>query len=234
MIKMGMSSSDAEADRVALSAFEVSAAQYQMLEVLGSGAMGEVRRAFDPQLGRHVALKVLQDTGADLAKRLVKEARAQAKVEHPNICKVYGVGEIEGRLFIALQLVNGKTLGETARSMTLEEKVRAMRDVADALHAAHRIGLIHRDVKPTNVLVERTDSGAYVPYVTDFGLARELSAPGLTATGVVVGTPLYMAPEQAEGLAHALDRRTDVYGLGATLYEALVGRPPFQGKSAVS
>jgi serine/threonine-protein kinase len=209
------------------------AERYQMLEVLGKGAMGEVRKAYDPHLGRHVALKILRDASPELAQRLAHEARAQARVEHPNVCKVYGVGELDGQPFIALQLVDGKTLRDTGPSMTRDALVRVVRDVAEALHAAHRQGLIHRDVKPANVLVEKTEAGTYHPYVTDFGLAREIAAPGATALGVAVGTPLYMAPEQARGSTAKLDRRTDVYGLGATLYELLAGRPPFPGDHSI-
>jgi hypothetical protein len=206
--------------------------RYQLLELLGRGGMGEVHKAFDPRLGRFIALKVMRQASPELAARLVHEARAQARVDHEHVCKVYGVGELGGLPFIALQFIDGPTLRQLAPKLTCEQKIAIMRDVADALHAAHRQGLVHRDVKPGNVLVEKSEEG-YKPYVTDFGIAREVDGPGVTKTGVAQGTPLYMAPEQARGEAQKIDRRTDVYGLGATLYDILSGRPPFQGDTSL-
>ncbi|HEX9104684.1 MAG TPA: protein kinase, partial [Polyangia bacterium] len=211
----------------------VESERYQMLELLGRGGMGEVHKAWDPRLGRHLALKVMRDANPEQAARLVSEARAQARVDHPNVCKVYGVGELANGLpFIALQFIEGKMLSAVAKQMTREERIAVIRDVADALHAAHRQGLVHRDVKPSNILVEKRETGWH-PYVTDFGIAREIDAPGMTKTGVVTGTPLYMAPEQARGQTSQIDRRTDVYGLGATLYELLCGRRPFESDSTL-
>jgi serine/threonine-protein kinase len=210
----------------------VETERYQMVALLGRGGMGEVHKAYDPRLGRHVALKLMRHASPEQARRLISEARSQARVEHANVCKVYGVGELEGQPFIALQFIDGPTLKDAAAQMTREQRVRVMRDVADALHAAHRQGLVHRDVKPANILVERTDGG-WKPYVTDFGIAREIDAPGLTKTGVAQGTPLYMAPEQARGESHRIDRRTDVYGMGVMLYELLSGRRPFEGDTSL-
>jgi eukaryotic-like serine/threonine-protein kinase len=213
--------------------FTVESDRFQLLELLGRGGMGEVHKAYDPRLGRFVALKVMREATPEQAARLVSEARSQARVEHANVCKVYGVGELNNKLpFIALQFIEGETLTAAAKQMTREERIAVIRDVADALHAAHRQGLVHRDVKPSNILVERKEDGWH-PYVTDFGIAREIDAPGLTKTGVVTGTPLYMAPEQARGQTSRIDRRTDVYGLGATLYELLCGRRPFESDSTL-
>lgn len=207
--------------------------RYEYVALIGSGGMAEVYKAYDPQLKRHVALKFLRVQHPALTARLLREAQMQARVEHPNVCRVYEVGEMAGRPYIAMQLVEGETLGQAAGAMRLEQAVMVAKTVAEALHAAHREGLIHRDLKPGNVLVQPTEDGMFVPYVTDFGLAREMEAPSLSSTGTITGTPHYMAPEQVRGDASALDRRTDVYGLGATLYELLAHRPPFEGGSAV-
>ena len=206
---------------------------YRDVSLLGEGGMAEVFKAYEPRLKRLVALKFLRVQHPELALRLLREAQMQARVEHPNICRVYDVGEIEGRPFIAMQYVEGPTLDKVASKMSLEQRVLALRDVAEALHAAHREGLIHRDLKPANILVEEMPDGRFRPYVTDFGLAKETAAPNLSQTGTITGTPQYMAPEQIRGDAAVLDRRTDVYGLGATLYEALALRPPFEGGTAM-
>ncbi|EYF00055.1 Hypothetical protein CAP_1406 [Chondromyces apiculatus DSM 436] len=126
-----------------------------------------------------------------------------------------------------MQLIRGAPFDRAKADMTLEEKVRAARQIASALHEAHRLGLIHRDVKPSNIMLERADDGAWKPYLMDFGLARDVGDTGRTMTGAILGTPAFMAPEQAAGMVRTLDRRTDVYGLGATLYDVLTGRPPF-------
>jgi len=206
--------------------------KYDTAVFLGEGGMGSVFRAFDPVLGRPVALKFLHRENPALVERLMREARLQAGVDHPNVCRVYEVGESDGRPYIAMQYVEGQTLDARSPSLTLEEKVRLMASVAEGVHAANRTGLVHRDLKPGNIMVESRD-GVLHPYVLDFGLAREASAEGLTDTGLALGSPPYMAPEQARGDVHALDRRTDVYGLGAVLYELVTGRPPFEGKSTV-
>lgn len=207
--------------------------RFRDLQLLGSGGMGTVYKAQDPTLGRQVALKLIQGEDPRLATRLLTEARAQARIDHDHVCRVYEAGFEEGRPFIAMQLIEGRTLHEVAGELRLEEKLRLMRDVADAVHAAHRVGVIHRDLKPSNVMVERGDDGVLRPWVMDFGLARETDTPGLTVTGVVLGTPFYMSPEQARGDTGALDRRSDVFSLGATLYELLSGKPPFGGGSSV-
>ncbi|MGK4007769.1 protein kinase [Sorangium sp. So ce1036] len=204
--------------------------RYECISLVGKGGMGTVYKARDPRLHRYVALKLIRGNDPELTQQFIWEARAQARVEHPNVCKVYEVGEAQGQPFIAMQYIDGQPLHRVARRMTLEQRVKVLADVAEGLHAAHRLGLIHRDIKPANILVERTAEGAFRPYLVDFGLARETAADGRTSTSGE-GTPAYMAPEQVSGGLRPLDRRTDVYCLGATLYEALTGQPPFSDPS---
>jgi len=208
--------------------------KYRVDKLIGSGGMGEVYLAYDETLQRYVALKLIKGEDKQTVSRFMIEARAQAKVEHEHVCKIYEVGEFQGRPFIAMQFIEGETLLDAACSMSLEQKIKLICEVAEALHAAHKEGLIHRDIKPANIMVERTDTGSWKPYIMDFGLAREAGSAGLTSMGAVMGTPAYMAPEQSRGEIDKLDRRTDVYSLGATLYEILAGQPPFLGESSVS
>lgn len=203
--------------------------QYDLLEVLGQGGMGVVLRAVDRRLGRQVALKLLSGGGPGAVERFQREARAQARVDHEGVCRVYEVGELQGRPYIAMQLIDGKPL-DAFRGESLEGRARLVRDVALAVQAAHALGIVHRDLKPSNVLVERRPDGALRPVVMDFGVARDGSLLADSSdTGMVVGTPQFMAPEQARG--ERVDRRADVYALGAILYDLLVGTPPHSGAS---
>ena len=206
---------------------------YQTGVLIGSGGMGEVYRAWDAELDRPVALKYLRVSDPAQVERLKREARAQARVDHPGVCRVYEVGDDDGRPYIAMQYVAGRQLDEAARDMSVEQKVLVVREVAEAVQAAHAAGLIHRDLKPANILVAEDDEGRPRPFVVDFGIAREQDVGGVTATGQVIGTPGYLSPEQARGEVGGLDRRTDVFSLGVILYELLVGRRPFVGDSPV-
>ncbi|HRI48834.1 MAG TPA: protein kinase [Pseudomonadota bacterium] len=209
--------------------------RYELLSLLGSGGMGSVYKARDPRLGRLVAIKFIRSDDVRLTRRFLQEARAQARIEHAGICKVYEVGEVEGKPYIAMQLVQGMSLEQAKPRLALLEKVQLVRDAALALHAAHALGVVHRDVKPANVMIERGEDGRLHPIVMDFGLARDSSAEEhLTQSGTVMGTPGYMAPEQAAGKLEQIDRRSDVYSLGAMLYDLLCGRPPFEGSSTVA
>ncbi len=204
--------------------------RYEFIDFIGRGGMGDVFKARDPRLGRHVALKFLRRDDPDQLKRFVREAQVQAKVEHENLCPVYDVGEVEGHSYIAMQYIAGGSIKEIADLLTTSEKASIMVDVADALHAAHQAGLIHRDIKPANILVERNSDGSWHPYVVDFGIAREVDTPhDLTVSGMVLGTPAFCSPEQVRGESSKLDRRTDVYGIGATLYWFLTGQSPYAG-----
>jgi len=200
---------------------------YRNLRFIGEGGMGRIFQAYDPSLRRVVALKILRGDSPELILRFLLEAQNQAAVEHPNICRVYEVGEWQGYSYIAMQFIVGEALDMLAPRLSLEQKVEVTRTVAEAIHAAHALGLVHRDIKPANIMVEREGNGRLRPYVLDFGLSRGPDASGLTVTGLVLGTTHYMAPEQARGEHRLVDRRTDVYSLGATLYRALSGRPPF-------
>ena len=204
--------------------------RYEPVEFLGAGGMGRVFKAWDRTLQRHVAIKLLTAGDPSTVARFKREARAQARVEHPNVCRVYEVGEVAGYHYIAMQLVDGSPLDLLAPELSLDEIVLLVQGAAEGVHAANRLGLVHRDIKPANIMVSTGEDGGRQAFVVDFGLARDLAGPSQTVTDVVVGTPAYMAPEQARG--QTVDRRTDVYGLGATLYALLGGRPPVAGGSA--
>jgi serine/threonine-protein kinase len=192
--------------------------------------MGVVHRARDSVLGRDVALKVLAaDLGADdeLHQRFRREAEAIGRLSHPNIVAVYDLGEANGQLYMAMELLEGddlRRLIEHRADIPLADRVRVLVDIASGLGFAHRRGVVHRDVKPANILVTRTDRK-----LLDFGLAPcELRAT-ITKRGVILGTPDYMSPEQAMG--KDLDHRTDIFSAGAVFYEFLTLQKPFQGKT---
>ncbi len=217
--------------------------RYHLLEILGRGAMGVVYAAFDPELERKVAVKLIYRGAADAAAetleaRLVSEAQAMAQLSHRNVVAVHDIGTFEGSFYIAMELVNGVTLREwlAAKARDWRSVVAVFREAGAGLAAAHEAGIIHRDFKPDNVLVELADDGAAKRVVvTDFGLAR--SAPRwrddardsgdlrLTRVGAIIGTPAYMAPEQlGDGTS---DARSDVFAFGVALYEALSGKHPY-------
>src|SRR5260221_1986215 len=172
--------------------------RYQVQELLGSGGMGKVYKAFDRKLKRAVALKFLRGADGALETRFLHEAQAQARVDHPHVCKVYEVGRIGEDPYIAMQFIDGKTLREVAAELTLPQKLKGLHDIAEAVHVANQLGLVHRDLKPANILIERAPDGALRSFVTDFGLARDLDKPGDTVQGALLGTPHYMAPDQAK------------------------------------
>jgi serine/threonine protein kinase/streptogramin lyase len=209
-------------------------AGYEIISVLGRGGMGVVYLAEQSQLGRKVALKLLPPQLAEderFRERFVRESRLAAALDHPNVVPIHEAGEVDGRLFISMRYVEGTDLRALLRQHGALVPARAgaiVAQVADALETAHERGLVHRDVKPANVLVSR-GSGSKGPehvYLSDFGLTkRSTSDSGLTATGQFVGTIDYAAPEQFEG--GQVGAATDVYSLGCVLYECLTGQPPF-------
>jgi len=207
--------------------------RYEIGECLGVGGMARVYRAFDRQLDRPVALKILQATDPAPAHRLLREARAQARVRHDHVLDVYETGELGGRPYIAVRLVTGGTLANwiDERSVSLEQKVALLAQAAEGLHAAHREGLLHGDVKPSNVLVEESADGELKAWIGDFGIATEIET-GRADPGGLAGTPQFMAPELLRGDPASADRRSDVYSLGVTLFQVLTGTlPPGNGSS---
>jgi len=210
---------------------EFPSERFQILELLGQGGMGKVFRARDRHLNRFVALKfILSQETPTLMVRLVLEAQYQAALDHPNILKVYGVGTWEGRTCVVMQLIQGASLDQVAPKLSLPERVELLAQAARGMHAAHLHGLIHRDLKPQNILVETRADGTRHAFIMDFGLARATEAESLTLSGAILGSPHYMSPEQAMG-GRLVDAHSDIYSLGATLYAVAAGTPPFGATS---
>jgi serine/threonine-protein kinase len=214
---------------------ELLGGRYRLEHVAGHGGMATVFVAYDTKLDRKVAIKLLarrRDASGVLQKRFEREARAEARIVHPNVVSVhdYGVND-DGRPYIVMDYVEGESLAELIAGTPLSsERVAGIGfGLARALAAAHALGIFHRDVKPANVIID----GQGIPHLMDFGLARELhdEDPGMTAPGILVGTAQYVAPEQARyGTASSA---ADLYSLGAVLYHALTGEPPFAGGNAL-
>lgn len=201
--------------------------RYTLLQEIGEGGMARVYKAFDRQLERPVAIKFLERLEPEDRQRFLHEAQAQARVRHDNVLEVYETGVLAGKPFIAMRWVDGPTIAGIRAETSLEQKVRLIAQVAEGLHAAHREGLIHRDVKPSNVLVEKSPDGEWKPWIADFGIALEWKSDGSTQKVGLAGTPAYLAPEMLSGDQAQVDRRADVYGLGMTLYELVTGDVPF-------
>jgi hypothetical protein len=207
---------------------------YEIVRVVDEGGMGVVYEARQTELGRTVAVKMISGMrlGPTQVARFRAEAEASARIQHANFVQIFEVGQVNGRPFFSMEYVDGGSLAEQLRRArpTPRQAAEMVCTLADAIHTAHKVGIVHRDLKPSNVML----TGAGIPKIADFGLAKKLDDDsGHTRTGEILGTPSYMAPEQAAGQKEQIGPATDVYALGAILYELLTGRPPFQGVNAL-
>jgi eukaryotic-like serine/threonine-protein kinase len=206
---------------------------YELLREIGRGGMGVVYAARQVSLDRVLAVKMISEgrlAALDGLERFRREAEAVAHLDHPAIVPIFEVGDHNGRHYFSMKLVDGGSLSQLAPQLREDPKTAAklLAEVARAVHYAHQRGILHRDLKPANILLDRQGR----PFVADFGLARRVEGDGtLTRSDSIIGTPAYMAPEQAEGRREAVTTASDVYGLGAILYETLTGQPPFRGKT---
>ncbi len=213
----------------------VLAGRYDVHERLGHGGMGTVFRAFDRVLQEEIAIKVLRgDVGEDLARRFRTEIKLAHRVMHRNVCRIYDYGEVDGLRYITMELVAGTDLKQVVRSragLPAREALRIGLQIADGLAAIHEAGIVHRDLKTSNLMLDR----AGVVRLMDFGIAKDVLGAGrtaMTATGQVIGTPDYMSPEQAKG--QKIDLRSDLYSLGIVLYELFTGHTPFRGDTPIA
>jgi serine/threonine protein kinase len=210
------------------------AGRYKIIEELGTGGMGEVYSVKDEKLDEEIALKVLRpEIAADkgMIERFKNELKLARKIAHRSVCKMYDLNEEEGTHFITMEYVTGEDLKSYIRKkgkILEKEAISIAKQVCEGLSEAHELGVVHRDLKPQNIMIDKKGRAT----IMDFGIARSKEAPGVTTTGMMIGTPDYISPEQAEG--KEADKRSDIYSLGVLMYEMVTGRVPFKGDSALS
>jgi len=212
----------------------IFAGRYEVIEELGSGGMGRVYHVLDKEVKEEVALKLLRpeiSCDEDTIERFRNELKFARKISHRNVCRMYDFNKEEETQYITMEYVPGEDLKNTIRGqkkLNTEKAILIARQVCEGLAEAHRLGVIHRDLKPQNIMIDKEGNA----HIMDFGIARSVKADGITITGVIIGTPDYMSPEQVEG--ETVDQRSDIYSLGTVLYEMVTGRVPFKGKTPLS
>ena len=211
----------------------VLASRYEIIELLGRGGMGNVYRVIDKKINEEIALKFLNPAVADekMIVRFKNELKLARKISHKNICRMYDLNEIEGAPYITMEYVAGEDLRNMIKmtgQLSVGRAISIAKQVCEGLAEAHRLGVVHRDLKPRNIMIDREGSSR----IMDFGIARSIKVKGITRVGSIVGTPEYMSPEQVKG--EKVDRRSDIYSLGIILFEMMTGQVPFEGDTSLS
>jgi len=223
-----------ETPREELTTGSTFAGRYQIIEELGKGGMGRIYKAIDKEIEAKVALKLIRPEIAaeeKMIERFRHELKTARQISHKNVCRMYHLGKHEGTHFITMEYVSGEDLKSfirRSRQLTVGTAISIAKQVAEGLAEAHRLGVVHRDLKPQNVMIDGEGNAK----IMDFGIARSLKGRGITGEGVMIGTPEYMSPEQVEG--KEVDQRSDIYSLGVILYEMVTGRVPFEGETPLS
>jgi len=208
--------------------------RYEVIEEIGSGGMGNVYRVLDNKINEMVALKIIRPeiaTDQTVIERFNQELKTARKIAHRNVCRMFDIGEEAGTHYITMEFVTGEDLRSLIKrigQLTVGKTIDIAKQICDGLAEAHAMGVVHRDLKPQNIMIDREGNAK----IMDFGIARFIRTRGVTTTGTIIGTPEYMSPEQAEG--KAADQRSDIYSLGILLFEALTGAVPFEGGTPLS